>query len=317
MSQVWGLVRAALKRGNKTQLNDWFSRGAPIAFPALTSMKQVKASMFQKQLVAFNRLHTWSRDELHPCFPQLLGLPQHINALLDPRSPFPLVGLVHLRNSLSTFAPIDNDDLTICCQLGGVSLHRKGITVELALSITQGATLCQTTRSTYLYRIDSTSSQQDEADKSTRSQAQKFTQSCDDQVLRFDSGAGRRYARVSGDFNPIHLYAWSAKLLGFKAAIAHGMHVLAKTLSAIDQQTPFGQSSFVVNNSFNNPATLPCDLALKAAPSAQGFPVGCAFDVVNTQVTARKQLVLSGSVQPLQAEGDDDFSSLGAAPMPE
>ena len=34
---------------------------------------------------------------------------------------------------------------------------------------------------------------------------------------------GRRYAAVSGDRNPIHMHALTAKPLGFPAAIAHGM----------------------------------------------------------------------------------------------
>lgn len=37
------------------------------------------------------------------------------------------------------------------------------------------------------------------------------------------SDLGRRYARVSGDINPIHLHALSARAFGFRRAIAHGM----------------------------------------------------------------------------------------------
>jgi len=40
---------------------------------------------------------------------------------------------------------------------------------------------------------------------------------------------GLRFAAVVADYNPIHLYPWSAKLFGFKRAIAHGMFVAAKT----------------------------------------------------------------------------------------
>ena len=34
---------------------------------------------------------------------------------------------------------------------------------------------------------------------------------------------GRRYAAVSGDHNPIHLYALTAKAFGFPRQIAHGI----------------------------------------------------------------------------------------------
>ena len=45
---------------------------------------------------------------------------------------------------------------------------------------------------------------------------------------------GRRYAAISGDYNPIHLGALSAKLFGFKQAIAHGMWSKARCLAALD-----------------------------------------------------------------------------------
>jgi hypothetical protein len=38
-----------------------------------------------------------------------------------------------------------------------------------------------------------------------------------------NSRLGIGYAMVLGDFNPIHLSKWSAKLFGFKKHIIHGM----------------------------------------------------------------------------------------------
>ena len=51
-------------------------------------------------------------------------------------------------------------------------------------------------------------------------------------TVEFQTAAdtGRRFAAVVSDYNPIHLYSWSAKLFGFKKAIAHGMYVGARAL---------------------------------------------------------------------------------------
>jgi hypothetical protein len=46
--------------------------------------------------------------------------------------------------------------------------------------------------------------------------------------------AGRAYARVSGDWNPIHLAPWSARLMGLPAPIIHGMHSLARSCAALE-----------------------------------------------------------------------------------
>jgi acyl dehydratase len=44
---------------------------------------------------------------------------------------------------------------------------------------------------------------------------------------------GRRYARVSGDYNPIHLTGVTGRLFGFPGAIAHGMWSLARVAAAL------------------------------------------------------------------------------------
>ena len=43
---------------------------------------------------------------------------------------------------------------------------------------------------------------------------------------------GRRYGAASGDRNPIHLHALTARLFGFPRAIAHGMWTVARCLAA-------------------------------------------------------------------------------------
>ena len=51
--------------------------------------------------------------------------------------------------------------------------------------------------------------------------------------------AGRAYAQVSGDWNPIHLHAATARPFGFRGAIAHGWWTVARALAALDvDETP-------------------------------------------------------------------------------
>jgi acyl dehydratase len=71
---------------------------------------------------------------------------------------------------------------------------------------------------------------------------------------RLGADLGRRYAAVSGDRNPIHMHAWSAKPLGFKQAIAHGMWTKARCLAAIESRLP---DAFRVDVRFRKPIFLP------------------------------------------------------------
>jgi acyl dehydratase len=47
---------------------------------------------------------------------------------------------------------------------------------------------------------------------------------------------GRQYAALSGDYNPVHLWPWSAKLFGFKKPIANGMYSIAKVQASIEDR---------------------------------------------------------------------------------
>jgi hypothetical protein len=69
---------------------------------------------------------------------------------------------------------------------------------------------------------------------------------------RLADDLGRRYAAVSGDHNPIHLHAWSAKAFGFPRAIAHGMWTKARCLSAL--RLP---DAFTADVRFKKPILLP------------------------------------------------------------
>ena len=54
------------------------------------------------------------------------------------------------------------------------------------------------------------------------------------QTLVLEENLGRVYARLCSDFNPIHIYGWAARMLGFRRVIAHGMCVLGRALRAMD-----------------------------------------------------------------------------------
>ena len=65
---------------------------------------------------------------------------------------------------------------------------------------------------------------------------------------------GRTYGLVSGDINPIHMSAVTAKAMGFPKAIAHGMWTYARVLGAIGPRTSGPCTSHVW---FKKPVLLP------------------------------------------------------------
>ncbi|WP_425086282.1 MaoC family dehydratase [Streptomyces hainanensis] len=83
------------------------------------------------------------------------------------------------------------------------------------------------------------------------------------------AATGRRYAAVSGDRNPIHLHPLTARLFGFRHAIAHGMWTKARCLAALDraQRLP---DAFTVDVAFHAPVPLPSRVELRAWPRDDG-----------------------------------------------
>jgi acyl dehydratase len=86
--------------------------------------------------------------------------------------------------------------------------------------------------------------------------------------------AGRAYAGVSGDWNPIHLWPWSARLMGLKAPIIHGMHTVGKACALL--QANSGRRISSISARFKAPVALPAEVALSADLAAGCYAVHSA-----------------------------------------
>ena len=85
---------------------------------------------------------------------------------------------------------------------------------------------------------------------------------------------GRRYGAVSGDRNPIHLYAATAKAFGFSRQIAHGMWSKARCIAAVENRLP---DAVRVETAFKTPILLPATVRFTAESREDGL----AFSLTN------------------------------------
>lgn len=69
------------------------------------------------------------------------------------------------------------------------------------------------------------------------------------------------YARVAGDFNPIHLSDRAARFFGLRGAIGHGMWSLARSLAQSPQ--PIIAPGTRIETQFLTPVQLPAKVAIK------------------------------------------------------
>jgi acyl dehydratase len=88
---------------------------------------------------------------------------------------------------------------------------------------------------------------------------------------QLDAASGRRYAAISGDWNPIHLWRWSARLMGMRVPIIHGMHTVAKACALLEANTR--RRIVSISARFKAPIPLPGAAALAADTQAGSFAV--------------------------------------------
>ena len=201
----------------------------------------------------------WGRvDTLHPLYLQMLSLPLQMQCLLDKKSPFPLLGLIHAANNITIHDDIDISEPLECrVKFSDVRPHSKGWDVDIELIALQGGSCVYTAVSTYLVKVKA-------VHVAPRAPVVGNELVCDGSdstlinTLSINSDTGRKYAKISGDYNPIHLYGLTAKLFGFKKPIAHGMWTLANAVSSLANATD--KSFYRVDCRFKRPVFLPANV---------------------------------------------------------
>ena len=192
-------------------------------------------------------------DTMHPLYWQVRSLPLQLKLISSPQSPFAMLGLVHISNRVTDYTQCRPD---IPCELivrfGQVFQHRRGYAFEVVVTATQRGKPVYAAVGTYLARTGHSATglpAWEERDMTLPDDISELT------PIQASGGLIRRYARVSGDYNPIHLSQVTAKLFGFKRAIAHGMWTAARVIS--DLQASRQLSGQEIDIQFKRPLFLP------------------------------------------------------------
>lgn len=199
-------------------------------------------------------------DQLPITYPHILAFPLHLQLLVDKSCPFPVIGLVHVRNSITQYQSLSaSASLHIRCQFTDMRNVEKGIEIDIATYVSTAGECVWESVSTFLYRCK----HQEAVLKSSHSFSstnKKIAIVNIDHYIHLSSidaksDTGRKYGRVSHDINPIHLYPLTAKLFGFNTTIAHGMWSKAQVIAACEQQLP--SFPYAIEVAFKQPLLLP------------------------------------------------------------
>jgi len=201
-----------------------------------------------------------SSPQLPIAFPHIMATPLHLAMLASDAFPLNLFGVVHIRNRIVQKRPLRVEDTgEIHSYIEPDSVTHRGQELRLQTEVRVGGDTIWSETSTLLCRME-------QQPRTSAAPVRDFQQAPQEGVrtvaFTIPAATGRRYARVSGDFNPIHITDLLARMFGFKRAIAHGMWTLARCAGAI------GSSAFAMpctlDAVFKLPISFPTDVALES-----------------------------------------------------
>lgn len=243
------------------------------ALPAITYVRP-RVIVDARKVKAYARVCGFSKAHGVPMlFPHVEAFPLAMMLFGNKAFPWPGMGLVHLANQARLLKRINpGDALRIEMRTGELLAHDKGQAFTLhAHALRDGEVVWESTWTLLRLGIRNPKGEKYVSvlgDDSPLSHQADFFAS---------GGIGRSYGRASGDINPIHMFALTAKFLGFKRAIAHGMWTKAKALSMLMPREEAETAEVTVE--FKTPLFLPAKASLWSARVDNG----AIFEVRNAK----------------------------------
>jgi acyl dehydratase len=230
-------------------------------------------SIDQRHLADYQRVCAFRvSDILPPTYLHILAFPLSVALMTERSFPFPLVGLVHVANTISVARQVRADEtVSLRVRADDLRPHPAGRQLDLVAQATVDGQVVWSSRSTYLRREKTT-----DRPKEGKERATSEPPSGGIALVKVPDDIGRRYGGVSGDRNPIHLHGLTARAFGFPKAIAHGMWLKARTLATLEGRLP---TAFDVEVAFKTPVFLPSTIAVTDTPRGTGW----ALDVRNSR----------------------------------
>nr|WP_231366504.1 MaoC/PaaZ C-terminal domain-containing protein [Zhihengliuella flava] len=211
------------------------------------------------------------RDELPSVFVHGLAFPVAMSVMVRADFPLPLLGMVHLRNHVEHRRVIDPaESLSITAWAEGLDAHYAGLTVDVVAEVSAGDEVVWRGVSTYLAK----GHQLDGVVRPDRPERPDWQPPAKTGLWRLGTDTGRQYARVLGDWNPIHLTAASAKMLGLKRHIVHGMYAAGRALTVAVPRVVSDGGGYDWDIDFVAPVFLPGTVQFSAATASPEASTG-------------------------------------------
>lgn len=232
--------------------------------PAAGMARRFKiASIDMAQVAKYRQLFGNQGSNIPLGYFYVLAQRAQLALMLDERFPLPIPGLIHTRNALRLHGNVQgNAGLAVSVSV----LPRQGVGgasgIVCHVEMRQSGQLVVSCISEY--RIPRNRGKKQETQGPPETLPQRYSQT----DWLFERSAIWRYAKVSGDYNPIHWSRLLARAFGFKGAIAHGMYSVGRALARIESQT--ARQVIAIDADFLRPIPLPARAVFGFGPADAG-----------------------------------------------
>jgi len=205
---------------------------------------------------------------LPPLALQVAAAPLHLAIMADRAFPFPALGLVHQSQRVAQWRALDRmaayDLLAYTCE---AREERRGVSFGLVTEARQDGAL--------VWRADiralALTRSPVEAVQPPRGDAEfDGLDPVSSETVEVAESMGRRYARIAGDINPVHVHALLARPFGFRRAIVHGTWTLARALASAGLP---GVPAFALAARFRRPVELPSRILVTRYAGGSGAEI--------------------------------------------
>jgi acyl dehydratase len=256
-SMVWPFCKVLVS--NKPLL------AAPACAPPSVSVQASDVRINAAHLRRYREICGISASDAVPhAYLHALAMPLHVRVFTHELFPVKVLGLVHLRNVIRHLQPIAVDS-RFDLQVSYNTLREtdSGQEYDIVTRCELGGQLVWEEISTMLARR-ATPGKRPSIERAHRDTAQIVNE----QTITVAANTGRKYARVSGDFNPIHLFDRTAQAFHFKQTVVHGMWSLARCVGLAADTFP--QTPIELEAQFKLPIYLPGEFVFRQQRAKDG-----------------------------------------------
>ena len=204
---------------------------------------------FSDKLVnRFNQLTNWTDNSIAPTFPYALSTHIHFDLVNDPLFPFSPYGLLHKKEEITVLKNLKQGQWEMHSYIESYDELESGHEFLLHSDLYIDGELTWQSKTTAYKR----------SKPSIRKKNKPLNAPNETKTLCLEPHMARDYALVSKNIDPIHMSFLSAKIMGHKSSIMHGMWGLARSLSEIKKL----RGPYQINCTFISPMYLPCKVKL-------------------------------------------------------